>query len=137
MFKKFLSAASAIVLASAFALAPAAADGFGFDGNVDGDYSAWSLGGGVGFNGGNGTISERTSWAGSITENSGEMNLKYTSGGGLSGKLDLSSSASAGAGNYIKTQGAGASSTYSASGSGVLGGINADVSGSGNFPTNP
>lgn len=136
MFKKFLSAASAIVLASAFALTPAAADGFEFDGNVDGDYNAWSLGGSGGFNGGNGTIDERTSWAGSVTENSGEMNLKFTSGGGLSGKLDLSSSASAGAGNYIATKGAGASSTYSVSGSGVIGGINADVAGSGNYTNN-
>lgn len=137
MFKQFFSAVSAfalvstLALATAFALepAPASADDW-FSGEVHGDYNAWSLGGSGGVNGGSGAIAERYSWAGSSSENSASMNFVASTEPDVSGSFTADSSASAGAGNYIKTQGSGASNTYSLSGSGVMGGFDGSASGS-------
>ena len=130
MFKKFLSAVSAIALASAFVAAPAVADDFEFNGDVEGSYNSWSLAGSGGFNGGSGTIAERYSWAGSVSENAASMNFEASTEDGVSGSFTADSSASAGAGNYIKTVGGGASTTHSFSGSGVMGGFSGDANGS-------
>lgn len=110
---------------------PALADGLVFGGGVMGEYSSDSFGASGGFNGGNGWIDERFSWAGSTSENSASLSFDASTDEGISADFSADSSASAGAGNYIKTQGVGASSTYSASGSAVSGGFDAHVFGGG------
>lgn len=127
MNKFFLSAVSAIALASAFAMAPAqAAPKEGFTLNLE--YESGSLGLGGGLNGNiGGAIVKRTNESGSGSVNEVDINVQIDKNGMK--KLDgtVHSGAYGYSENMIKTKGAGAMATGSAAGSYVVGGSNVDL----------
>lgn len=128
--------ALAAVAAVFFAVAPASADSFVFSGSVASGFESSSFGTSNGTNTGTGTVAERYSWAGTKAEDSGSATFEYDSTNGVSGNFQASSSAEAGAGNYIKTIGVGAGSSSSFSQAGVSGGFSGSAAGSGSFTSN-